>query len=74
MERVRFVPPVSSNDLRTVLASHTAVEHDHYAVAFRTPFGEVRVINWLTKVEAERRGDALRKRGYVVVVGPMDIA
>lgn len=73
MEKVRFTAPVRRSDLRVVLASHTAQGHDHFAVAYRTPFGEVRIINWLTESEANRRGAELRKRGYRVAVGPMDI-
>lgn len=73
MERVHFIAPVYSNDLRNVLASHTAPEHDVFAVAYRTAYGEVRVINWLTFSEAHKRRDALANRGYKAIVGPMDV-
>lgn len=62
-----------TTDLREVLANTTASEHDLYAVAFRTPFGEVRLVTWLTEAEAKARRDVLRKRGYIAVAGPMDI-
>jgi hypothetical protein len=71
---VSFRPPVNARDLRLVMASHTARQHDVYAVAYRTTFGETRVINWLTYSEAVRRGANLRARGYKVAIGPMDIA
>lgn len=73
MERVHFTAPVYSSDLRNVLASHTAADHDVYGVAYRTAYGEVRVINWLTYSEAHKRRDALAKRGYKAIVGPMDV-
>lgn len=73
MDKVRFIPPTSAADLRVVMSNATADQHDHFAVAYRTPFGEVRVVSWLTLPEASRRGSALRKRGYRVAVGPMDV-
>jgi len=70
---VHFTRPKSSNDLRVVMSNTTAREHDHYAVAYKTPYGETRVVSWLTYSEAVKRGAALRARGYKVAVGPMDI-
>jgi hypothetical protein len=73
MERVSFIPPVSSDDLRVVLTNHTAAEHDHYSIAFRTQYGETRKVRWLTYGEAIRRAALLRGRGYSVNVAGMDI-
>lgn len=72
--RVQFTAPASARDLRVVLASHTARNHDTFAVAYRTAFGEARIINWLTEFEAHRRAAALKLRGYTVIVGAMDHA
>lgn len=69
-----FSAPVNSRDLRLVMTSTSAKKHDTYAVAYRTQYGEVRVINWLTYSEAIKRGANLRARGYKVAIGPMDIA
>jgi hypothetical protein len=73
-DKVTFIPFQGPNDLRNVLASHTAPAHDVYAVAYRTQYGEVRVINWLTLAEANRRAALLKGRGYKIVVGLMDHA
>lgn len=73
MQRVSFIPPVSSSDLRVVLSNVSARDHDTYGIAYKTQFGETRVVSWLTEAEANRRAVALKARGYVVVVGPMDI-
>lgn len=73
MERVSFIPNVGPDDLRVVLSNHSATEHDHYAIAYKTQYGEVRVVSWLTYAEAARRAALLRGRGYTVAVGPMDI-
>lgn len=72
IERVKFVEPTSANDLRVVMSNASAEDHGVYAVAYRTPYGESRVVSWLTASEALRRGAALRKRGYRVAVGLMD--
>lgn len=72
--RVHFVEPTNNDDLRVVMSNASATEHDVYAVAYRLPYGEVRVVSWLTYSEALRRGAALKARGYRVAVGPMDIA
>jgi hypothetical protein len=73
VERVHFTAPQFTSDLRLVMSNVSATQHDHFAVAYRLPYGEVRVVSWLTYSEAVRRGKALRSRGYKVAVGPMDV-
>lgn len=72
MERVHFVAPTSTNDLRVVLSNATRATTDYFGIRYKTQYGESREILWLTADEAARRADALRKRGYRVVSGPMD--
>lgn len=64
MDRVSFVAPVSDADLRVVLNQHSAIEHDTYQLSFTTAYGEARRIQWLTKDDAHRRADLLKRRGY----------
>lgn len=73
MERVHFEAPTSYSDLRVILANTTAERHDNYAIAYKTQYGETRVVSWLTKGEANRRASVLRRRGYRVVAGLMDV-
>lgn len=70
---VCFVEPVRNTDLRVVLANTTATVHDHFAICYKTQYGELRVVSWLTEAEANRRAGELRKRGYKVISGPMDV-
>lgn len=67
----RHTAPVHPNDLRLVLTATSANEHDHHQLVYTTPFGEVRVLSWLTKAEAHRRARVLKARGYRVAVSRM---
>lgn len=72
MQRVSFIAPTSDSDLRVVLSNASVTANADYAVVYKTQYGEVRTIPYLTAAEAERRAVALRRRGYRVVSGLMD--
>lgn len=68
-----FTAPVRSADLRLVLSQHSAASHDHHQLVYSTGFGERRTIQWLTKADAHRRAQILRRRGYTVAVSTMAV-
>lgn len=73
MERVHFTAPASRHDLRLVVSQHSATAHDHHQITITGRFGEVRSVQWLTKLDAHERARVLRRRGYTVHVSTMAV-
>jgi len=71
--RVKFTAPQYAGDLRLVLTTQSASDHDKHQVSYSTQYGETRVLRWLTKSDAHSRAQLLKRRGYTVAVSNMGI-